>query len=214
MTQTLSGDGLREYLERHARGEADVNEPPMFVLQQHQTGDMHFNLRFEVATDFLSWRLPDAPWPNPEAKRAAIQIEDYPLDRATFEGANPPGQYGGGVLLLWDAGSYRLLGADDPYDPQAVLRAAGEGNVQVWLDGQKLRGGWSLMRSGADNAWVLEKMHDEYSDPDANLPNRRPESVLSGQRIEDLTGFDPESSRALGDRGDEGNLYSGRRRDA
>ncbi len=59
ITQPVSGDGLREYLERHARGEADVNEPPMFVLQQHQTGDMHFNLRFEAVDDFPSWRLPD-----------------------------------------------------------------------------------------------------------------------------------------------------------
>jgi DNA polymerase Ligase (LigD) len=107
MTQPVSGDGLREYLERHARGETDVNEPPMFVLQQHQAGDMHFNQGFEVAADSLSGRRPDAPWPNPEAKRAAVQIEDYPLDRATFEGANPPGQYGGGVLLLRDAGGYR-----------------------------------------------------------------------------------------------------------
>ncbi len=214
MTQPLSGDGLRDYLERRAGGQADPNEPPMFVLQQHQSDDLHFNLRFEVAQSFLSWALPDAPWPNPEAKRAAVQTEDYPLERATFEGDNPPGEHGGGVLLLWDAGSYRLLDADDPYDPQAMLQAADKGRLQVWLDGQKLRGGWSLMRSGGDNAWVLEKMRDEHADPDANLPSRRPESVLSGQRMEDLTGFDPESPRALGDRGDEGNLYGGRRPDA
>ncbi len=214
MTETMSDNGLRVYLERHARGEADAAEPPMFVLQQHQAGDLHFNLRFEVAQSFLSWRLPDAPWPNPEAKRAAVQIEDHPLDRATFEGVNPPGEYGGGIQLLWDAGAYRLLEAEDPYDPQAMLQAADKGRLRVWLDGQKLKGGWSLMRSGGDNAWVLEKMHDEHADPDANLPSRRPESVLSGQRIEDLTGFDPESPHALGDRGDEGNLYGGRRPDA
>ncbi len=214
MTEPMSGAGLRDYLERHARGEADPNEPPMFVLHQHQAGDMHFNLRFEVAQSFLSWRLPDAPWPNPEAKRAAIPVADYPLERATFEGANPAGEYGGGAMLVWDAGPFRLLEADDPHDPQAMLQATDKGRLQVWLDGQKLRGGWSLMRSGGDSAWVLEKMHDEHADPDANLPSRRPESVLSGQRIEDLTGFDPQSTRALGDRGDEGNLYGGRRPDA
>ena len=212
MTEPMSDNGLREYLERHARGEADASEAPVFVLQQHQAGDLHFNLRFEVAQSFLSWALPDAPWPNPEAKRAAVPIEDYPLDRATFEGQGD--EYGGGMVLLWDAGTYRLLDAEDPYDPQAMLQAAGKGKLQVWLDGQKLRGGWSLMRSGGDSAWVLEKMHDEHADPEANLPSRQPESVLSGRRIEDLTGFDPTSPRALGDRGDEGNLYGGRRPDA
>ena len=214
MTEPRSGDQLRAYLERRIAGDNVDDELPMFILQQHQTDNLHFNLRFEVAADFVSWALPDAPWPNPEAKRAAVPTVDYPLDRALFEGANSDGEYGGGVILLWDAGTYRLMDADDPLDPQAMLKAAKEGKVQVWLEGQKLRGGWTLMRSGSDNAWVFEKMHDEHADPDANLPTRRPESVLSGRTIQDWTGFDIESSRALGDRGDEGNMYGGRRPDA
>lgn len=214
MTQALSGDQLRAYLERRIAGDMESDELPMFVLQQHQTDNLHFNLRFEVADNFVSWALPDAPWPNPEAKRAAMPVPDYPLDRALFEGVNPPGEYGGGVILLWDAGTYRLMDVDDPLDPQAMLKAIDAGKVQVWLEGQKLKGGWSLMRSGADNAWVFEKMRDDHADPDANLPTRRPESVLSGRTIQDWTGFDIESPRALGDRGDEGNMYGGRRPDA
>jgi DNA ligase D-like protein (predicted 3'-phosphoesterase) len=214
MTQALSGDQLRAYLERRIAGDVNSDEPPMFILQQHQTDNLHFNLRFEVAANFLSWALPDAPWPNPEAKRAAVPITDYPLDRALFEGVNAPGEYGGGVVLLWDAGTYRLVDADDPLDPQAMLKAIDAGRVQVWLEGQKLKGGWRLHRSGVDNTWVFEKMRDDHADPDANLPNRRPESVLSGRTIQDWTGFDIESPRALGDRGDEGNMYGGRRPDA
>jgi DNA ligase D-like protein (predicted 3'-phosphoesterase) len=214
MSQALSGDQLRAYLERRASGDIKADELPMFILQQHQTDNLHFNLRFEVAADFVSWALPDAPWPNPEAKRAAVPVPDYPLDRALHEGANPAGEYGGGVILLWDAGAYRLLEADDPLDPQAMLKAIDAGRVQVWLEGQKLRGGWSLHRSGADNAWVFEKLRDDHADPEANLPTRRPESVLSGRTIQDWTGFDIESPRALGDRGDEGNMYGGRRPDA
>lgn len=214
MTQPFSGEQLAAYLRRRAAGNITDGELPMFILQQHQTDNLHFNLRFEVGDDLASWALPDAPWPNPEAKRAAVPVADYPLDRATFEGQNPSDEYGGGVILLWDAGTYRLLDADDPLDAQAMLKAIDAGRVRVWLEGQKLKGGWGLHRSGADNAWVFEKLHDEHADPDANLPTRRPESVLSGRTIQDWTGFDIESPRALGDRGDEGNMYGGRRPDA
>jgi DNA ligase D-like protein (predicted 3'-phosphoesterase) len=214
MTEPLSGDQLRAYLKRRAAGNPEDDELPMFILQQHQTDNLHFNLRFEVANGLMSWALPDAPWPNPEAKRAAVPVPDYPLDRALFEGPNLDGQYGGGVVLLWDAGTYRLMDVEDPLDPQAMLKAISAGKVQVWLEGQKLKGGWSLVRSGVDNAWVFEKMRDDHADPEANLPTRRPESVLSGHTIQDWTGFDIESPRALGDRGDEGNLYGGRRPDA
>ena len=214
MTEPLNEAQLRAYLERRASGNIQADELPMFILQQHQTDNLHFNLRFEVAAGFASWALPDAPWPNPEAKRAAVPVPDYPLDRGTFEGENAPGEYGGGVILLWDAGTYRLLDAEDPVDPQAMLQAIDAGRVQVWLEGRKLRGGWSLHRSGADMAWIFEKLHDDHVDPEANLPTRRPESVLSGRTIQDWTGFDIESLRVLGDRGDEGNMYGGRRPDA
>ena len=117
-------------------------------------------------------------------------------------------------MLRWDAGSYRLLGAGGGPDPNAMDEAVDRGKLQVWLDGWKLHGGWNLMRSGEENAWVLEKMHDEYADPDADLPNRWPESVLSGRRIADLTGIHPTSPRTFGDRGEEGNLHESREPDA
>jgi len=32
--------------------------------------------------------------------------EDHPLDYATFEGVIPKGEYGGGQVIVWDAGIY------------------------------------------------------------------------------------------------------------
>ena len=44
--------------------------------------------------------------------------EDHPLDYATFEGVIPKGEYGGGQVIVWDAGIY----APEEKRGRAVLR--------------------------------------------------------------------------------------------
>jgi hypothetical protein len=64
-----------------------------------------------------------------------------------------------------------------PDDPRIIL---------VWLDGQKLHGGFVLIRFRGENLWLLEKMRDEHAD-DAYDPVRdQPESVMSGKTIEEI----------------------------
>ena len=62
------------------------------------------------------------------------------------------------------------------------------GHAVVWLEGQKLRGGYSLNRiaKGEDERWLLVKRRDEEADARRNPVSTQPESVLSGRTIEDV----------------------------
>lgn len=78
-------------------------------------------------------------------------------------GDGASGEDGGGTVMVWDRGTYRNLRArkgPDSLDMEGSLRG---GQIEVWLEGTKLRGGYVLKRSeGGDNArWLLIKMDDE-----------------------------------------------------
>ncbi len=61
------------------------------------------------------------------------------------------------------------------------------GHLTVRLDGQKLRGGYALIRTGrGKDDWLLVKMDDEEADARRNPVSTEPESVISGKTIEEL----------------------------
>jgi hypothetical protein len=80
---------------------------------------------------------------------------------------------------VWDRGTYRNL-RDEPLE-----EACERGHLSFWLDGEKLRGGWSLRRIGG-RRWLLVKRRDEAADARRNPVSTRPESVVSGRTIEEL----------------------------
>ena len=62
------------------------------------------------------------------------------------------------------------------------------GHFSFWLEGETLRGGWTLQRTdaGAKPKWLLIKRRDEGADARRNPVGTQPESVLSGRTIEEL----------------------------
>ena len=152
-----------------------------FVIQQHAASTLHFDLRLEVDGVLRSWAVPKGPSTDPREKRLAMQVEDHSLGYGDFEGVIGEG-YGAGRVIVWDAGSYR------PLTDGSAAEALDKGHLSFWLEGKKLRGGWTLRRTHAGDKpqWLLIKRRDEEADARRNPVSTQPESVLSGRTIDDL----------------------------
>lgn len=187
---------LEEYLSKRnfkrtpepGRGEAKRNPRPVFVIQEHDASTHHYDLRLEIDGVLVSWAVPKGPSTDPREKRLAIRTEDHPLDYADFEGVIPKDEYGGGTVIVWDAGVYRNLQAskDEPQDMAASLK---NGHIEVWLEGEKIRGGYALLHTGFDGDeknWLVVKMDDDEADARRKPTNTERKSVLSGRTIKDV----------------------------
>jgi DNA ligase D-like protein (predicted 3'-phosphoesterase) len=154
---------------------------PRFVIQQHAATTLHFDFRLEVDGVLKSWAVPKGPSTDPREKRLAVEVEDHSLDYADYEGRIGEG-YGAGRVIVWDAGTWRPL-TDGP-----AGEALDNGHLSFWLEGEKLRGGWTLQRTSAGEKpqWLLLKRRDEGADARRNPVSTQPESVLSGRTIDDL----------------------------
>ena len=170
-------------------GEAarDGNQP-IFVIQKHEASRLHYDFRLEVEGVLKSWAVPKGPSTDPDEKRLAVQTEDHPLEYADFEGIIPQEEYGGGTVEVWDAGTYRNLKENKPKGKMSMLESLENGIVSVFLEGKKLKGGYTLIRLKNDEKnWLLFKMKDKYVDKDRDPVKDLPESVLSGKTIEQIS---------------------------
>ena len=154
---------------------------PSYVIQQHAATSLHYDFRLEVDGIYRSWAVPKGPSTDPRDKRLAMEVEDHALSWGEFEGRIASG-YGKGAVIVWDRGEYRPLTDGD------FAEALDAGHASFWLDGEKLRGGWSLrrIRDGEKPQWLLVKRRDEEADEEADPTASRPESVVSGRRIDEL----------------------------
>lgn len=192
----VADEGLREYLDKRdldvtpepAGGETSGSRP-RFVIQKHDASSLHYDFRLEADGVLKSWAVPKGPSTDPDDQRLAIRTEDHPLDYADFEGVIPEGQYGGGTVIVWDAGVYRDLSEDDDGAIIDVAEAVEKGHVRVWLQGEKLRGGYDLVHArigGNEKNWLLRKVDDGEADARRNPTSTQPASVISGRTVEDV----------------------------
>ncbi|MFW5972600.1 MAG: DNA polymerase ligase N-terminal domain-containing protein [Bacteroidota bacterium] len=157
-----------------------------FVIQKHAARSLHYDFRIEVGGVLASWAIPKGPSTDKRVQRLAIHVEDHPADYIDFEGVIPEGEYGAGAVIVWDTGPYRNL-MEEKEKPRSIEESIESGHAELWLDGEKLEGGFSLVRINKEkDHWLLSKMDDEHADARRNPVSTEPESVLSGKTIEDL----------------------------
>ena len=115
-----------------------------FVLQQHRGRSLHYDFRLEAGGVLKSWAVPKGPSTDPREKRLAVEVEDHPLEYADFEGVLPSAATTARVaVIVWDAGTL-----PQPRRAAHECRGAGQpGHAKFWLEGTKLRGGWTLQRT-------------------------------------------------------------------
>lgn len=150
----------------------------LFVIQLHRASHLHYDFRLEVDGVLKSWAIPKGPCLNPSVKRLAIPVEDHPLPYADFEGLIPEGNYGAGIVMVWDRGTYLPVGTND------VGLALQEGELKLTLIGMKLKGSWSLVRINR-RAWLLIKHRDSHASK-KDITRLEPRSAASGRLLSQI----------------------------
>jgi bifunctional non-homologous end joining protein LigD len=153
-----------------------------FCVQRHDATRLHYDFRLEMGGVLKSWAVPKGPTLDPAPKHLAAHVEDHPLEYGDFEGTIPKGNYGAGSVMLWDCGTFELLGGV-PADAQLA-----RGDLKFRLHGEKLKGdfGLVLMKGrGKGNEWLILKKRDEFTVPGWDV-EAHAYSVLSGRTQEEI----------------------------
>jgi bifunctional non-homologous end joining protein LigD len=181
---------LGEY-ERKRHFEKTPEPPPQvaapasqlrFCVQRHDATRLHYDFRLEVDGVLKSWAVPKGPSLDPAKRNLAMHVEDHPIDYGGFEGNIPKGEYGGGSVMLWDRGTYDVLG-DLPARDQLA-----RGDFKIRLHGEKLNGDFAivLMKGrGKGNEWLLIKKKDDFAQPGWDVEEHA-RSVLTGRTQEEI----------------------------
>lgn len=130
-----------------------------FVVQRHRARRLHYDFRLEIGGVLVSWAVPKGPSLDPSVRRAAFRVEDHPLGYLDFEGVIPPGQYGAGDVIVWDAARW------SPHGTRGPGTAVSAGELHMDLRGQKLRGRMVLVRletrSSRREEWLMVHEDDQ-----------------------------------------------------
>ncbi len=155
--------------------------PLSFCVQRHHASHLHYDFRLEIDGALKSWAVPKGPTLDPAEKRLAMMVEDHPLEYGGFEGVIPKGNYGAGSVMLWDRGTYEMLGELTTQEQLA------KGDFKFQLHGEKLQGEFAIvrMKRGKGNEWLLLKKKDAFAQPGWNVEDHAV-SVLSGRTQEEI----------------------------
>ncbi|MGV9838852.1 ATP-dependent DNA ligase [Nocardia niigatensis] len=128
-------------------GPPDPGPGDRFVVQEHHARRLHWDLRLEREGVLVSWAVPKGPPTDTGENRLAVHTEDHPMEYLTFHGTIPKGEYGGGQMTIWDAGTYETEKWRDD-------------EVIVWLHGERLTGRYALIQTNG-NQWLMHLMKDQ-----------------------------------------------------
>ncbi len=129
-----------------------------FVIQEHHARRLHWDVRLERDGVLASWAVPKGLPTDPATVRLAVRTEDHPIEYLEFSGEIPKGEYGGGSMTIWDAGTYET----EKWNAREVI---------VRMHGERASGRFVFIRTdrggdGSKDNWLLRR-----SDP---APDREP----------------------------------------
>ncbi len=194
--------GKKDFLEEyHKKRDFDISSEPfgdekhkkdkdkqIFVIQKHDASNLHYDFRLLIDGVLKSWAVPKGPSTDPDEKRLAVRTEDHPIEYADFEGVIPEDQYGGGTVMVWDAGTYENDKKDDDGKLVPMEDQLEQGHSTFILKGKKLKGGYTLIRTqkGEDEKWILKKVEDDEADARRNPVSTEKKSVLTSRTMKQI----------------------------
>jgi bifunctional non-homologous end joining protein LigD len=165
-----------------------LTAPPgeTFVIQQHYATRLHHDVRLEMFNGddpvLVSWAVPKGLPRQRGERHLAIHTEDHPMEYATFSGAIPAGEYGGGEVRIFDAGTYEMIGRTDD-------------RITFRLEGERLRGTYHLVHTGASDGkdhWLALLSEDERPPRQEPPPLQPMLATLTKSSFDDPAwGFEP-----------------------
>jgi bifunctional non-homologous end joining protein LigD len=160
-----------------------------FVIQRHKASRLHYDFRLEMDGVLKSWAVPKGPSLNPKDKRLAMMVEDHPYDYKDFAGIIPEGNYGAGIVEIWDSGTYADIDNSNKATAQKKLKAGlKSGDLKFQLFGKKLKGEFVLvkLKKNEDNSWLLIKHKDKYAvDSDYDSEDETPKNSPINKWLEE-----------------------------
>src|ERR1700678_4278391 len=190
-TPEPSGKGAPKVARRKASlpGQAHTLS---YVIQEHDARRLHYDFRLEMDGTLKSWAFPKGPSLDPSVKQLAAMEEDHPLSYGDFEGNIPKGEYGGGSVMLWDRGTFELIG-----DESGAAQIA-RGDLKFELHGEKLTGTWAIVHMknrGKGNEWLIIKKKDDAAQTPWNIEDLA-YSVKTGRTQEEIAADLPPKKKA------------------
>jgi bifunctional non-homologous end joining protein LigD len=178
-------------------GSAASSRRGRYVVQRHRATRLHYDFRLEIDGVLVSWAVPKGPTLDPGVRRMAVHVEDHPIEYFDFEGVIPSRQYGAGDVIVWDWGTWE--GEAPTLDGRAAVEA---GELKFRLEGQKLKGRFTIVRTGGrrrkgddpgarafeddtGDLWLLIHKRDEASMPGWDAEDF-PQSVKTGRTNDDV----------------------------
>jgi bifunctional non-homologous end joining protein LigD len=130
-----------------------------FVIQEHHARRLHYDFRLEHDGVLVSWAVPKGPPTDSQTNHLAVQTEDHPIEYGSFEGTIPKGEYGGGEVKIWDAGTYELHKWRDGKEVIVTLHGRPHGG----LGGVRK---YALIHTGggagqSEKNWLMHLMHPD-----------------------------------------------------
>jgi DNA ligase D-like protein (predicted 3'-phosphoesterase) len=138
------------------------NKKAIFMIHKHQATRLHYDFRFEIGETLASWAVHELPL-KPSQPILAIKVADHALWYRHFEGVIPEGHYGAGPVMVWDKGLYASFLRDHENNLISLEESLKRGYMMLWLEGEKLKGGFILLRISKKQRWLLLKCDDQYA---------------------------------------------------
>ena len=154
----------------------------------------------------VSWALPKGAPTDPKQNHLAVQTEDHPLEYGSFEGTIPAGEYGGGEVTIWDAGTYELEKWRDDEEVIVTLHGEQHGTRRLALihtGGLRQRSSSGSASRAEETSWLIHLMapRDEAHPPKraghggATLRPAEPDDEPAGPALPRPSSRPPERSR-------------------